>query len=1570
MANERTVIELVIEGAQRSVVQIQSVARAQTDLVVVQESLGVRQRKVYNDIARAADEAAKAQEEAAKRAEKAAERSAKAASAATTRQRDPSGRFISREADQQQRIRQEIAALQSSRPTPEMVRSQVDAASFTAARNALIAQREAAAQAAAQAQTLQGRLQALGQSAQQLASNLLGLNRSTSQAAQGVQHQGQAAQQQAQALRALATQAQHAAAAQDVTTKAGSRLTAQMLQVANAANRQANALAGVTNASSRAGSSGLSYLSVLSAIHAASFLSTNQTFSMVGSFLTLGLAFNKVGLAASGVGIALGGLLAIFGVVSAAIQTIQQATIQGALALAGFAGAATAASIAAGAAGIKMAADVETQLAGVRAFGGATTEQLKLVADQADELGARFGVATADVVQAASLFARAGGTVKEAIAGATEAIIRLQVASQGELSAAQAAIALSSALKQFNLTGADSIRVADNITAAVQASALSFTGFQQAFVQAAPGAAALGISIEDLSTAIALIGDRLVKGTLTGTAFKQAILDIINPTAAAKKIFQDYDVSLKDTNNNMLPLIDIIENLHRAFGAMVDAEGNVIRQQDAATLAAIGGARAFLALNIITAQGAKGFQEYRDKLAQVSTAGVVDVLLLPLNKQLERVPILAQQAGAAFGGPLLQPARAAVVTIIGLLEQIKPAAELVGQAIRTILVGQGFEALQKAIENLVGNNALSSFLIELINTMRNVKDVIETQIVPAVLNFGRTLATTFSELSNKGTVGNTFEAINVGIRNVGVAAAVTIDKVAQLTREFILGIGVGGELRQRLLSIAQTVATNLVASFQLAVVVMGAAVAVMPLLAQAALAVSKFIISLANVVQFLRLAWSRNIDSMLNTIDVLASVSDAYRGSFGAITTLKDRIEERNKEGEKLRNSIILETQALNGMASGAEDALEGLLALAAGQHTLVKATEAQVAAQAVLRKSLSDIVAELITAEVPLDQQEFLTQDQLNEFTERAGAMREAARQQVGGIVTVFDDAQGSLGSILDNITADIERRTREIAADRPGGQPAPLPGTSKEELDKARARIDEAGRDISRRLANLTQDSAKRVVDLIARSMERLDDIKQQAIERIEEIREATEERIGEARRSTKERREDRDEIDAERQKQEDLFTEFQRGLDRQAVADQRNLDDRQRARQLDSEDASRSIEQDFQDFETIEQRKLAVVQRAFEMVQQARATAFDRAQQLEATAFQRSQQAAAEARQFSLSLAEAKTPEERTQLTKQRSRQIQDTKFQQGQEEALAKFRLKQEEAKLKEQRSIETEAIGFRQGLEERFLSFKRQQEAALLKIKRAADVKELQLRRDDEDGMLKLRLKTEDIVQARRKEDALALQAFQQSIEDKRIAEEEQRTRDKALKDIQKEVDRANRAQQEEQDKLFLNLIEQTTDVQRQVRNIIDALLDLQDAVPPELLGHFLATLGQARVQAEGVEAALGQVQRDAKLNFAQQRAADAAEIAEAQQRAIAGLATPALSSSGVPSLSRVPGQVLSLQTLQVAQVVLPARFTQDVAAAVQLGIQQAVERGLIPSEINIDLVPVTDRLDRIQRGIG
>lgn len=1507
--SDRNIIEIIVQGVQQSIRGLSSVSEAQQGLARIQETLAQRQQQTYEQVARAAQQSADIQVQAAERAQAAAKRAVEATTTASGRTRDPNtGRFVGQQAAEQ--VQQRLAATNA----PQLA-------------------------------NLGGLTERIAQS--------------QAQAAQAIQKTTQTAQQQATALRALATAAQTHAAAQDVSTRAGQRLSAQLLATAAAANRQADALLGTVHASSQAGARGITYLSVLSAIHAASFLATNQTFSMIGSFATLSAAFGKLGLAAAVGGAAFGALLGVFGQIASAAQQIQQVALQAATGLAALAAAAAAGAVAAGAAAVKTAGDIEQQLASVRAFGGATVAQLQTVREQAIRFGEQFGVAAKDVVQAASLFSRAGGDVEEAIQGATEAIVKLQVASQGELSAAQAAIALSAALRQFNLTGADSLRVIDNLIGAAQGSALSFTGVQQAFIQAAPGAAALGITIEDLSAAIALLGDSLVKGTTTGTAFKQFMLDVLNPTKQAQEALAKFGVSLKDGNGNALPFLDALEALNKGLGDNVIGNDAAAKAARGTALSIAFGSRAALAANILTREGTEGLEAYRQKLSEVSSSNIVDILLLPLNKQLERLQVVLQNTGDAFGASLLPQARSAVAGVIGVLQGLRAPVEVLGQAVAVTLANQGFGVLQDKIRELAGGGEAASFFNGLLSIVGNVRDVLTGQIVPAIQAFGQTVLQTFSQISGSGTVASTFDQINAAIQRVGITAAVIIGNLASLTREFILNVGVGGQVRQTMINIATAVATNLVAAFQTAVVVIGAAAATMPLFAQAALLSAKFVVALANTINGLRLAFSKIEAPILRNVHSFLALNDAMQLNVdGAL----EHIAAMKKVGDGtavLEASIVAENQALNTIVSTAENLIPALQGIGAAHDQAAAQAKAQVDAVGTLNKSIDQITNELIAASG--EDVDLLTDADIARFKQQAETIRGEASRIAGGVVTSFVDAASQLPDPLGNIIEEVERTVRALEKSASGTKPGAAGAATEEELKRASSRIEEAGRDVNRRLANLGADASTRVQQNIERALERLDDIRQNAVDRIDEINRQAQDRITEGRRTSRERREDRKEVDDFKQVQEDEFQAFQRRLDRQETAEQRGLDDRRTLRQQDTDDFVRGLDQQVQDVEKTEQRKLDLVQRGFDLAQRARETAFDRAQSAEATAFQRTQEAQAAARQFQLDLAKAKTPEDRARLQAQRQEALQDTQFRRGQEDQLTQFRQRQEEAKRKFSDQQETQAVSFRQGLEDRLTAFRRASEAGVIKRRRELEATETGIRRQEEDETTRRRLANEDTVAARRREDALKLQRLQDAIEDKRRGEEETRILGNAFNEAQKVIAAAEKQAGEVIDKLFLDLNQQADDVNKQLRNIIDTLIDLQDQIPPELLGKFLGELTAAQGKVQAIKDDLAEKQGAAQLQVSQQKALNQAELE---------LKLASLLPTLPPQPAGTPTPVLQLQTLQVANVTLPPGFSGAVAGAVRLGIQQAVEQGLLPREVGVDLTPVVNPLEALRRFIG
>lgn len=749
---ERVVSELVVQGASKFVQDFAAAGQAVSSLFVVQESVGVRQRVLYDTVAKAAEVSAQRQADASRRA-------ADAAREAQEQQTNVVQRGVSRRLAL---IRDEASQQARNGLVPRG--GDLTRRAFDSARENLRTSRESA----------------------------------------------------------------------DVLQKVRDASN----QVTEASNKKTKAIVDQSGAETRAKSSGITYLSVLSAIHAASFLASNRTFTLAGSFVTLGLAFGKMGGVAAGVGLALGGLLAIFNAITNAMNLIQQAAITTATALAKVVVTVTAVLGAAGVQGVKLAADLESQLALIQAVSGATVGQLRQLVPVITEVAAKFGISSAQVASGASLFIRAGGDITQAINGATEAVTQLVVASAGELQAAEAAVAVSAGIKQFALSGDEAVRVANALTAAAQASALSFTGVTQAFIQAAPGARTLGISLEDTAAGIAILGNELVKGTISGTAFKQFLLDLINPSKQSRDMLNSFGISVQTSTGAIRPFSDVLFDLNKALGDQAVETGKVSAAQRANALAVIFGSRASLAANILTREGAAGLATFRKEMENVTAVKVADILLLPLNKQLEVLKTNVELAGEAFGAPLLQPIKNAVVEAINFVKGFKDIATVIGQAVSVIATGQGFEQLQQQI-SAIADPRVATFFIELVNTGRNVADVIRNQIIPAIRDAATAILSFLTSEDRLSSVPQTFEGINRAVQAVGATIAVLIRQAATLVTEFINAEGKGGELRKSLEGIATTIATTFIPKLITMTVFIATAVAIMSRLGAAILNTGK-----------------------------------------------------------------------------------------------------------------------------------------------------------------------------------------------------------------------------------------------------------------------------------------------------------------------------------------------------------------------------------------------------------------------------------------------------------------------------------------------------------------------------------------------------------------------------------------------------------------------------------------------------------------------------------------------------------------------------------------------------------
>lgn len=121
------------------------------------------------------------------------------------------------------------------------------------------------------------------------------------------------------------------------------------------------------------------------------------------------------------------------------------------------------AATALGVAAVRMAADFDAGMSTVQANTGASADEMSLLRQAAIDAGADTVYSATDAADAINELGKAGMSTSDILSGGLNGALDL-AASDG-MEVAEAAELMSSAMAQFNLTGADATRIADALAA-------------------------------------------------------------------------------------------------------------------------------------------------------------------------------------------------------------------------------------------------------------------------------------------------------------------------------------------------------------------------------------------------------------------------------------------------------------------------------------------------------------------------------------------------------------------------------------------------------------------------------------------------------------------------------------------------------------------------------------------------------------------------------------------------------------------------------------------------------------------------------------------------------------------------------------------------------------------------------------------------------------------------------------------------------------------------------------------------------------------------------------------------
>lgn len=233
----------------------------------------------------------------------------------------------------------------------------------------------------------------------------------------------------------------------------------------------------------------------------------------------------------------------------------------------------SAAIVGVGAASVKAFVGFDSAVTAAGAKAGATQEEMLKLRDVAKQLGADFPISATQAAEAMEGLAASGMDATQ-IMGSLPAIVEASVAS-GENLETTAGI-VSGALNTWGLqTGdvaANSARMADVIQMAANKSRLDMVGFGNAIQYAGAPAAALGISVEELSTSLAIMSNNNIEASTSGRSLRMMLSRLIDPPKEAAAALQQLGIVTTDSQGKFVGLGNVYDQLRTKMQGLTEAE--------------------------------------------------------------------------------------------------------------------------------------------------------------------------------------------------------------------------------------------------------------------------------------------------------------------------------------------------------------------------------------------------------------------------------------------------------------------------------------------------------------------------------------------------------------------------------------------------------------------------------------------------------------------------------------------------------------------------------------------------------------------------------------------------------------------------------------------------------------------------------------------------------------------------------------------------------------------------------------------------------------------------------------
>ena len=269
--------------------------------------------------------------------------------------------------------------------------------------------------------------------------------------------------------------------------------------------------------------------------------------------------------------------------------------------------------------------------------GQKTLQELGMTARR---VGATTIFSATEAAKGLDFLAMAGFNATEAMIALPE-VTNLAVVAQTDL--ATATDIASDSLGAFGLDVEELTRLNDVMAKTMTTSNTNMEDMFEAIKKGAPAFTAAGQDLETFNALLGTMANSGVKGSEAGTALRNVMLRLAEPTTEAQKVLNQLGIVTQDQSGNFLDIIDIVGQFEQGLQGMGTA-------QRTAALATVFGARTVTGINLLLQEGSAELNRYRDSLLGAGGASeqMAGVIGQSLGNRLKGLKSALIEAGFTF----------------------------------------------------------------------------------------------------------------------------------------------------------------------------------------------------------------------------------------------------------------------------------------------------------------------------------------------------------------------------------------------------------------------------------------------------------------------------------------------------------------------------------------------------------------------------------------------------------------------------------------------------------------------------------------------------------------------------------------------------------------------------------------------------------------------------------------------------------------------------------------------------------------------------------------------------------